>query len=65
MKTGNMLLARMIEDKNCLPWQNKGKMDIKAQESKGTQFQDLYILLINSLLWNISVPLAVSVQAFW
>ena len=38
-----MLLARMIEDKNRLPWQNKGKMDTKAQESKGTQFQDLYI----------------------
>ena len=43
MKTGNMLLARMIEDKNRIPWQNKGKMDRKAQESMGTQFQDLYI----------------------
>ena len=41
-----MLLARVIEDKNCLPWQNKGKMDTKTRESKGTQFQDLYIRYI-------------------
>ena len=35
-----MLLARMIENKNCSAWQNKAKMDTKAQVTKGAQVQD-------------------------